>query len=298
MKILDGRASSAAQRVAVTDAVSMIRRCGVRPRLDVVLVGNDPASESYVSGKQKAAQSCGIESRLHRLPASVPFPKLIALIDRLNRARFVHGILLQLPLPDGLDEDAAIYRISPLKDVDGLHPENLGLLAAGRRRFVSCTPKGIVHLLDYHGIGIDGREVVVVGRSRLVGRPLALLLIQRHATVTVCHTRTRRLASVTRRADILVVAAGRKHIITARHVRPGAVVVDVGIHVTTVGGKKKFAGDVSPSVARVAGALSPVPCGVGPETVAQLLVNTALAAAQTLSPRHARSFRRTHLQRL
>lgn len=299
MKLLDGRKSSAAVRANVSAAADFLIRRGVKPCLAAVLVGHNPASESYVAGKRKAAETCGIDSVLHRLPASASLPRLIRLLDRLNRAPRVDGILLQLPLPAHLDEQQALLRISPLKDVDGLHPQNLGLLAAGRPRFSPCTPKGVIHILDYYKIPIEGKEIAVVGRSRLVGRPLALLLIHRNATVTVCHTRTRRLTEVTRRAEIVIAAAGKKHLITARHLKPGAVVIDVGIHVSAgPGGKKIFAGDVAPAARSVARALSPVPGGVGPETIAQLLANTVLAASHRLAPRDARTFQRTHLHRL
>ncbi|MBI4180221.1 bifunctional 5,10-methylenetetrahydrofolate dehydrogenase/5,10-methenyltetrahydrofolate cyclohydrolase [bacterium] len=299
MKILDGRASSAAAREAVSRAALFLRKRGIHPRLAAILVGRNPASESYVAGKRRAAKSCGIDSLLFRLPASTSQSGLHALIGRLNRRRDVHGILLQLPLPARLSAEEALVRISPEKDVDGLHPENLGRLAAGVPRFVPCTPKGVLHLLDFFRVPVEGKHVVIVGRSRLVGRPLALLFIHRNATVTVCHSRTRRLAQQTRRADILVAAAGRKHLIRASHVQKGAVVVDVGIHVSvSPSGAKRFHGDVSPSVRRAAGVLSPVPGGVGPETVAQLLANTVRAAARCLAAKHAGSFERSHLHRL
>jgi len=299
LKILDGRRSSDDMRKNTAEAARALRRRGVRPCLAAILVGHNPASESYVANKRRSAEACGIVSKMYRLPGRTTQGALETLIDKLNRQRSVHGILLQLPLPDHLDEEKALERISPLKDVDGLHPENLGRLAASRPRFVPCTPKGVIHLLDFYKVPIEGREVVVVGRSRLVGRPLAFLLINRHATVTVCHSRTRRLAEVTRRADILVAAAGRKHLLSARYVRPGAVVVDVGIHVDqSKDGRKVFSGDVAPSVRKVASALSPVPGGVGPETVAQLLANTVVSASIHLTPRHARSFRLAHLHRL
>jgi len=297
--ILDGRASSSAMRDGVARAAAFLRSHGVRPCLAAVLVGRNPASESYVAGKRKAAAACGIDSCLYRLPQRVAQSKLSAILRRLNRAAAVHGILLQLPLPHHLDEDMAIDQISHRKDVDGLHPLNQGYLAAGRPAFVPCTPKGVMHLLDFHNIPIIGRRVVVVGRSRLVGRPLALLLVSRHATVTICHSRTRRMADITRQADILIVAAGKKHMLTSRHVRPGAVVVDVGIHVLRPAGRPaRFSGDVAPSVRAVAGALSPVPGGVGPETVAQLLANTVRAAAGSLDPHAARTFEHSLLHRL
>lgn len=298
-KLLDGRKSSAAQREVVAQAAAFLRRRRIRPRLAAILVGHNPASESYVAGKRKAALACGIDSELHRLPSSASQSKLESLINRLNRNSSVHAILLQLPLP-GLDEQSAIHRISPLKDVDGLHPENQGLLVAGRPRFVPCTPKGVAHLLDFYKVPIAGRQVVIVGRSRLVGRPLALLMLLRNATVTVCHSKTRRLHAVTRGAEILIAAAGKKYLITPKHVRRGAVVVDVGIHVVSGrrAGQKIFSGDVSPSVGKIAGAISPVPGGVGPETVAQLLANTVRAAAQYLKAHDIRTFQRAYLQRL
>lgn len=299
MKLLDGRVSAAAVRRSAARSADFLRRRGVKPCLAAILVGENPASESYVSQKRRAAESCGILSALHRLPAAASQSRLHGLIDRLNRQSSVHGILLQLPLPKSLNTDAALARILPQKDVDGLHPENMGLLASGSPRFVPCTPQGVLHLLDFFKIPVEGRRVVVVGRSRLVGRPLALLFVHRNATVTVCHTRSRRLAEELRRADILVAAAGKKHLIRKNHVRRGAVVVDVGIHVSAGrGGRKRFDGDVSPSVRKIAGALSPVPGGVGPETVAQLLANTIRAASRSLSPHDQRTFERSHLQRL
>lgn len=299
MLTLDGRRSSSALKIDVAAAAAFLNKRGVRPCLAAILVGHNPASESYVAGKRKAAEGCGVASELHRLPATASLSRLMALLRKLNKQKSVHGILLQLPLPDHLDEQTAIGQISPGKDVDGLHPENLGLLAAGRPRFVPCTPKGVAHILDFYKIPVEGREVVVVGRSRLVGRPLALLLLARHATVTLCHTRTRNLPAVTRRAEILIAAAGKKHLITRRHVRSGAVVIDVGIHVTPgPDGKKVFAGDVAPDVSGVARALSPVPGGVGPETIAQLLANTVLAASSCLNPHDLRTFNRAYLQRL
>ena len=213
MRLLDGKKSSAALRADVAKAAEFLARRRIRPCLAAILVGRHPASESYVAGKRRAAEGCGIVTELHRLPGSTTPQKLNALIGKLNRNKSVHGILLQLPLPDHLDEDAAIRRIDPAKDIDGLHPENLGLLASGRPRFVPCTPRGVVHLLDYYKIPLEGRRAVIVGRSRLVGKPLALLLILRHATVTVCHSRTRNLAEVTRQADVLIAAAGKRHLI-------------------------------------------------------------------------------------
>lgn len=299
MILLDGKSSSSAQKACVTAAARALNRRGIQPCLAAILVGNNPASESYVGGKRRAAEACGIVSELFRLPASTAIASLIRLIQKLNRRKNVHGILLQLPLPSGLPEQTAIEAISPDKDVDGLHPRNLGNLAANRPVFVPCTPKGVLHLLDHHKISVEGKHVVVVGRSRLVGRPLALLLLVRNATVTICHSRTSDLKILTRQADILVAAAGKKHLIDASFVRRGAVVVDVGIHVeTSVDGKKIFAGDVHPGVAKIAAALSPVPGGVGPETVAQLLANTILAASRQLNPRAKRNFDRTHLHRL
>ena len=250
---------------------------GVTPTLAVVLVGTDPASQVYVGHKKRGADAVGIASRDSLFPQGIGQRELNALLKTLSADPGVHGILLQLPLPKGLDETVALAAIAPEKDVDGLHPTNLGRLLAGEPGVVPCTPAGCLEILDHYGAKLEGAEVVVVGRSRLVGKPLAQLLLARHATVTMCHTRTRGLAEHTRRADILCVAAGRPRMVTGDMVKEGAWVIDVGVNRLDTG---KLAGDVDfDSVVTRAGAVTPVPGGVGLMTVAMLLKNT-LAAAQ------------------
>jgi methylenetetrahydrofolate dehydrogenase (NADP+)/methenyltetrahydrofolate cyclohydrolase len=250
---------------------------GVTPMLAVVLIGEDPASQVYVRGKKRAADTVGIGTRDCLYPQGIGQRELIELLRALGEDPGVHGILLQLPLPKGLDEPAALAAIAPEKDADGLHPTNLGRLLAGEPGTVPCTPAGCLAILDHYGAKLEGAEAVVVGRSRLVGKPLAQLLLARHATVTMCHTRTRDLAAHTRRADVLCVAAGRPRMITGDMVKEGAWVIDVGVNRLETG---KLAGDVDfDSVSPRAGAITPVPGGVGLLTIAMLLKNT-LAAAQ------------------
>ena len=250
---------------------------GVTPTLAVVLVGGDPASQIYVGHKKRGADAVGIAARDSLFPDGIGQRELNDLLRSLSADPSVHAILLQLPLPKGLDETAALAAIAPEKDVDGLHPTNLGKLLAGEPGVVPCTPAGCVEILDHYGAKLEGAEVVVVGRSRLVGKPLAHLLLARHATVTLCHTRTRDLAAHTRRADILCVAAGRPRMITGDMVKEGAWVIDVGMNRLDTG---KLAGDVDfESVQSRAGGITPVPGGVGLMTIAMLLKNT-LAAAQ------------------
>jgi methylenetetrahydrofolate dehydrogenase (NADP+)/methenyltetrahydrofolate cyclohydrolase len=258
-------------------------RAGVAPALAVVLVGDDPASAVYVRTKKRMAASLGIASPDYVYPAGLEQKQLLAIIDQLNADRSVHGILIQLPLPKGLDEDEAVRRVSPEKDADGLHPLNLGRLLAGAPGVMPCTPAGCLEILDHYGAKLEGAEAVVVGRSRLVGKPLAQLLLARHATVTMCHTRTRDLALHTRRADVLCVAAGRPRMITADMVKPGAWVIDVGTNRLDTG---KLVGDVDfDSVVNRAHAITPVPGGVGPMTVAMLMRNTLAAAERQLATR-------------
>src|SRR5262245_25599387 len=284
---LDGKALAATMRGETAARVAARTQAGKRPPgLAAVLVGDDPASQTYVRNKHKACQDAGLASTIHRLPSSTTQAQLLTLVAQLNDDPVVHGILVQLPLPKQIDEGAVIRAVSPAKDVDCFQPENVGLLAAGFPRFYPCTPHGVVQLLNRNSVTIAGKEVVVVGRSNIVGKPLALMLMQKptaanpsggDATVTVAHTRTRELAAVCRRAEILVAAAGVPGVITPEMVSPGAVVVDVGTN--SVNGK--LVGDVHPGVADVAGALSPVPGGVGPMTITMLLVNT-LAAAERI----------------
>ncbi len=273
-QILDGKLVASAVKDEVAAAVSQLDYV---PGLATVLVGDDPASHSYVRGKRRDAQQVGIRSFHHELPATLAQDELEALIDGLNANDEVDGILVQLPLPHDLDSEAIVERIDPSKDVDGLHPFNLGLLVLGKSGLRPCTPSGIVRILDHYGIETSGARVVVVGRSFLVGRPLALMLSERgaDATVTVAHSRTEDLHGETKDADILVAAAGAPGLITADHIKPGATVIDVGINRTDDG----LVGDVDfDSVVESAGAITPVPGGVGPMTRAMLLVNTLSAA--------------------
>ncbi|MGH7398487.1 MAG: bifunctional 5,10-methylenetetrahydrofolate dehydrogenase/5,10-methenyltetrahydrofolate cyclohydrolase, partial [Candidatus Rokuibacteriota bacterium] len=252
-----------------------------QPTLAVILVGDDPASQIYVRNKKRAADEVGIATRDFLSPQGCSQPELLETIAGINRDPAVHGILLQLPLPKGMDEDQAVAAIAPEKDVDGLHPVNLGNLLGGRPGAIPCTPAGCIEILDHYGIPIEGAEAVVIGRSRLVGKPLAQLLLARHATVTMCHTRTRDLAAHCRRADILCVAAGKAGVITGDMVREGVVVIDVGVNRLPTG---KVTGDVDfASVAAKARAITPVPGWVGPMTIAMLMRNTHRAALRHLS---------------
>ena len=279
--ILDGKA--VAQKVLddVRAGVARLKaRTSVAPTLAVVLVGDFAPSKVYVANKKRAADSVGIASEDHVHPEGLDRTALLALLRRLNADPKVHAILLQLPLPAGLDEDEAIAAIAPQKDADGLHPENLGRLLAGMPTVVPCTPAGCLEILDHYGCDLKGAEAVVIGRSRLVGKPLAQLLLARHATVTMCHTRTRDLTAHTRRADVLCVAAGRPRTVTGDMVKEGAWVVDVGINRLETG---KLVGDVDyASAAARAHAITPVPGGVGPMTIAMLLRNTLRAAERQL----------------
>ena len=275
-EILDGKAAAAEIRSEVRSEVAELEGRGVPVRLDVVLVGEDPASVTYVGMKQRDCAEGGIESEAHRFDAGVAQGELAALVDRLNTDAAVSGFFVQLPLPDGLDAVPLISRISPDKDVDGLSPESAGRLVLGLPSLLPCTPHGVIQLLKRNGVELAGREAVVVGRSNLVGKPLAQLLLRENATVTLCHSRTRDLPGVTRRADLLVVAAGRREMVGAEHVKEGAIVVDVGIHRREEGG---LVGDVRfEEVEPKAAWISPVPGGVGPMTRAMLLHNTVRAA--------------------
>lgn len=283
---LDGKALAATMRAEIAASVARRTAAGKRPPgLAAVLVGDNPASHVYVRNKHKACQDAGLASWVHNLPAETTQGQLLDFLAQLNADPQVHGILVQLPLPKQIAEDAVIRAVSPAKDVDCFHPENVGLLAAGHPRFYPCTPHGVLQLLLRNGIDTAGKDVVVVGRSNIVGKPLAVMLMQKRtvtnpaagdATVTVAHTRTRDLPAVCRRAEILIAAAGVPRVITQEMVAPGAVVVDVGTN--SVNGK--LVGDVHEGVAEVAGALSPVPGGVGPMTITMLLVNTLTAAEQ------------------
>jgi len=275
--ILDGKVVAQKVLDEVRAGVARLRdTTRVVPTLAVVLVGDFAPSKIYIANKKKAADSVGIASEDHLHPAGLDRAGLLALLGRLNADPRVHGILLQLPLPAGLDEDEAIAAIDPAKDVDGLHPVNLGRLLAGSPTVIPCTPAGCMEILDHYGCELKGAEAVVIGRSRLVGKPLAQLLLARHATVTMCHTRTRDLAAHTRRADVLCVAAGRAGTVTKDMVKDGAWVVDVGINRLETG---KVVGDVDfGGVSERVHAITPVPGGVGPMTIAMLLRNTLRAA--------------------
>jgi methylenetetrahydrofolate dehydrogenase (NADP+) / methenyltetrahydrofolate cyclohydrolase len=281
--LLDGKQLARQIQSEIAEQVAdFIQNNGVTPCLAAVLVGEDPASEVYVRNKRQACERTGIESQLHRLPPSTTQEELLKLVFRLNKDETVHGILVQLPLPAAIDATRILQAVSPLKDVDAFHPENVGRIVQGKPRFLPCTPHGVQQLLLRNNIEIAGKHVVIVGRSDIVGKPLANMLVQRSpgadATVTVCHSRTANLPEVTRQADILVVAIGRPKFITAEMVRPGAVVVDVGINRTEHG----LTGDVDfDAVKEVASHITPVPGGVGPLTVTMLLHNT-LAAAREL----------------
>ena len=283
MQILEGRPVAAKVLAEVKAGVAALTaRTGVQPTLAVVLVGEDPASQIYVRNKKRAADEVGIASRDFLFPAGCTQAELSETIRTINADPSVHGILLQLPLPKGLDENEAVNAIAPAKDADGLHPVSLGNLLAGKPSMVPCTPAGCLEILDHYGIPLEGAEAVVVGRSRLVGKPLAQLLLARNATVTMCHTRTRDLAEHCRRAEVLCVAAGRPRFITGDMVKEGAVVIDVGVNRLDTG---KLAGDVDfDSASKRARAISPVPGGVGLMTVAMLMKNTLLAAQRQLIP--------------
>jgi methylenetetrahydrofolate dehydrogenase (NADP+) / methenyltetrahydrofolate cyclohydrolase len=275
-KILDGKAVAAEVRSEVAADVARLKDRGILVRLDVILVGDDPASATYVRMKQKDCDEVGIESRAHRFEADTPQEELAALVERLNGDSAVSGFFIQLPLPERLDPLALLSEIDPAKDVDGLSPLSVGRLSIGLPSLLPCTPHGVVQLLRRSGVEIEGKEAVVIGRSNLVGKPLAQLLLRENATVTVCHSRTKNLPEVARRADLLVVAAGRREFVGAECVKDGAVAVDVGIHGREGGG---LVGDVRfEEIEPIASYITPVPGGVGPMTRAMLLYNTLQAA--------------------
>jgi len=307
-RLLDGIAAGQAIRADMRPEVeSFTKDAGRPPGIALVLVGNDPGSELYVGSKLKSAGETGIRADLERLPANASVDDLLRLVDRLNRSEVHDGILVQSPLPKEMGPDAerrVFDAVDPAKDVDGFHPLNVGKLVQGRRSLVACTPSGVIELLDRSGIEIAGRRAVVIGRSDIVGKPMALLLLNRNATVTICHSRTADLPSVAREADILVAALGRPAFVTKDFVKPGATVIDVGttpvsdravIEKLFAPGSKRHAaferrgslvlGDVHPAVEEVAGALTPVPGGVGPLTIALLLKNTVRAAQERLRTR-------------
>jgi methylenetetrahydrofolate dehydrogenase (NADP+)/methenyltetrahydrofolate cyclohydrolase len=285
-QIISGTEVAKAIRAELARQVAELKeKHGIAPGLATVLVGENPASQSYVTAKGKACQELGMKSFQHTLPASTSEADLLKLVDELNRDPQVHGILVQLPLPKQINESKVLYAMDPDKDVDGFHPVNVGRLMIGEERFPPCTPAGIQELIVRSGTPTDGAEVVVMGRSNIVGKPIAVMMLQKkagaNATVTVCHTRTRNMAEHTRRADILIVAAGKPKAITADMVKPGATVIDVGVNRVgfSESGKAKLVGDVDfEAVKEVAGKITPVPGGVGPMTIAMLMKNTLRAA--------------------
>lgn len=271
--IIDGKAVSAAVKEQVRDEIA---RDGIKAGLAVVIVGNDPASRVYVNNKKKACEFCGITSFEYALPEETSMKELLELIDTLNSDDKVNGILVQLPLPKQLDEKEVIARISPEKDVDAFHEQNVGKIMIGNYSFLPCTPSGCMDLIHSTGVEISGKECVVIGRSNIVGKPMAMLLLHENGTVTICHSRTKNLAEVCRRADILVAAVGKPNFVTADMVKEGAVVIDVGINRLDSG---KLCGDVKfDEVSEKAGWITPVPGGVGPMTIATLMKNTLTAA--------------------
>ena len=274
-KIIDGKAISARIKDELKDEVARLKEQGKEATLAVIQVGNDPASSVYVNNKKKACAYIGIGSESYELPEETTQDELLSLIDKLNDDPKINGILCQLPVPKHINEDTIIRRISPAKDVDGFHPMSVGALCIGEKGFVSCTPAGVMKLLEYSDIAVEGKECVVVGRSNIVGKPMSLLLLRANGTVTVCHSRTKNLKEVCKRADILVVAVGKPKMITEEYVKDGAVVIDVGIHRMEDG---KLCGDVDyDKVADKCSAITPVPGGVGPMTIAMLMYNCVSA---------------------
>ena len=276
-QIIDGKAISAQIKDELKVKVEEMKEQGIRVCLAVIQVGNDPASSVYVGNKKKACAYIGIDSLAYELSEETTQEELLALIGELNAKKEVNGILVQLPLPKHIDEDAVIRAIDPKKDVDGFHPQSVGALCIGQPGFVSCTPAGIIQLLKRSGIEIAGKECVIIGRSNIVGKPMALLLLRENGTVTITHSRTKDLKEVTKRADILVVAIGKPKMITREYVKEGAVVIDVGIHRNE---NNKLCGDVDyEDVAPVCSAITPVPGGVGPMTIAMLMHNCVESVA-------------------
>ena len=279
-RLIDGKAIAASIRERLKISVAEFQNStNLTPKLAAILVGEDPASQVYVRNKEQACAKAGIASDVHRLPGTITQSELLELVARLNSDVTVHGILVQLPLPKQINETTVLDSVTPLKDVDCFHPENVGRLAQGRPRFLPCTPHGVQVLLRESNVNVDGAHVVVLGRSEIVGKPVGLMLVQKgetaNATVTICHSRTRNLAEITRSADILIAAIGKPEFVTREMVKPGAVVIDVGINRVA----DKLLGDVAfDEVSSIASAITPVPGGVGPMTIAMLLENTLMAA--------------------
>ncbi|MHA0855559.1 bifunctional methylenetetrahydrofolate dehydrogenase/methenyltetrahydrofolate cyclohydrolase FolD [Paenibacillus sp. CMAA1364] len=275
-KIISGKEVSNEIRVALTEEVKELANAGVIPGLAVILVGEDAGSQVYVRNKEKACQDLGYYSEVHRLSAQTTQDELLALVHKLNKQENINGILVQLPLPAHIEEKSIINAIAVEKDVDGFHPINVGNLVIGNESLLPCTPAGVIELIERTGIELSGKHAVVIGRSNIVGKPVSLLLQRENATVTMCHSRTANMAEIARQADILVVAIGRANYIDASYVKPGAVVIDVGMNRLDNG---KLAGDVDfESVKEVCGAITPVPGGVGPMTITMLMKNTLVAA--------------------
>jgi len=279
-QVIDGKQTAADIREDIKrQTAKLIEERGIQPGLAVVLVGEDPASQVYVRNKEKACISVGMYSEVHRLPEATTQDELLALIAELAANRRIHGILVQLPLPKHIDEKAVIAAIPPEKDVDGFHPVSVGNMVIGDECFLPCTPAGIIELIKRTGIDLVGKHAVVVGRSNIVGKPVAMLLLQEHATVTICHSRTPDLSAITRQADVLVAAVGRAKMIKREHVKPGAVVIDVGVNRLPDG---RLAGDVDyDDVLETASYITPVPGGVGPMTITMLLLNTLRSAERS-----------------
>ncbi|MEK6557433.1 MAG: bifunctional methylenetetrahydrofolate dehydrogenase/methenyltetrahydrofolate cyclohydrolase FolD [Candidatus Margulisiibacteriota bacterium] len=276
-QMIDGKMHAQKMRARLANELKVLVSKGIHPSLTVIIVGDNPASQTYVANKEKQAKEVGIRSQVIRLSADSTQNELLQILATLNQDPSIHGILVQLPLPRHIDEDQVILALDPLKDVDGFHPINVGRLVMGHpQAFVPCTPAGVLELLREYRVELTGKEVVIVGRSNIVGKPLIQLFLQQNATVTVCHSKTVNLENVTKRADVLVVAIGKDHFIQAKHVQKGAIVIDVGIN--RIDGK--LFGDVDfDSVAPVASLITPVPGGVGPMTIAMLLRNTLKAAS-------------------
>lgn len=279
-KLINGKEISTALKKRIAEEVLELKQKGVTPGLAVIIVGNDPASEVYVGSKERTCKELGMYSEKYALPADTTEEELLELINRLNNDDKIHGILCQLPLPKHLDEKSVINSIAPSKDVDAFHPQNVGHIMVGDYDFLPCTPAGIMEMLRYEGIETCGKHCVVIGRSNIVGKPMAMLMLHANSTVTICHSRTQNLKEICREADILIAAVGKAHFVTADMVKPGAVVIDVGMNRPEGG---KLCGDVDFSnVEPICSAITPVPGGVGPMTIATLMQNTLTAAKATL----------------